>query len=159
DHSQEGVDYHLVQIVGGQELRLSPDVRGDLGDIVLPADPAYEDIDIRIRATKVFDPSEHRDTQTNLLDAVLPLKVRARLDLPVSLAASPIVGFGEGAVVRIDNTQASVEYIPYVRAVPDSEFVFGAGGAGLLAVDVEGAPSVYVKSPPEHPIWQDIEGF
>lgn len=162
DRSQEGVDYYLLQIVGGQERRLSPDVRGDQGNIVLrvvdAASAASEDADLRIRATKVFDPSENRQTQTALLDAVLPLKVRARRDLPVRLEPAPIVGFKENATVRIDNTQASTRYSLYLRSVPDRDFMFAAG-PGRLAVDVEGAPRVFVQRPSELELWSDLEGF
>ena len=158
--SQEGVDYRLVWIAGGQEQRLSPDVRGNLGDIVLRTDnPVTEDVDLRLRATKVFDPSENRPTQTDLLDTVLPLKVRARLDLPVALTPAPIVAYGEGIAVQIGNTQASARYIVYLRAVSDRDFVFTAGGTGLLGVNVEGAPRVQVTRPPQRPIWEDLGGF
>src|SRR5436853_94978 len=81
------------------------DVRGNLHTITLRTGPIYEDVDIRIRATKTFDPSEHRATQTALLDAVLPLRVRANTALAVALAPTPIGGFGQPATVKIANTQ------------------------------------------------------
>ncbi|HEX8113250.1 MAG TPA: hypothetical protein VF516_36215, partial [Kofleriaceae bacterium] len=159
DHSQEGVDYHLVQITGTQEKPVSPDVRGNLGNIALTADAATEDVDLRIRATKVFDPSEHRDTQTALLAIVLPLRVRARLDLPVAPEPSALIDFRATPSVRIDSTQASASYALYVRAVSDRDYVFSAPVPGLLAADVDGAPRVYVTRPPQRPIWQDGDGF
>jgi hypothetical protein len=159
DHSQEGVDYHLVQFAGGEEQTLSPDERGNQGDIFLLADAVSEDVDLRICATKVFDPSEKRPQETGLLNAVLPLKVRARRDLTVVVEPSPILDFGENATVRIDNTQASTRYSVYVRAVSDSDFVFTAGGSELLGVDVEDAPRVNVRRPPELEVWEDLAGF
>jgi hypothetical protein len=160
DNSQEGVDYRLVQLVGEQEQTLSDDVRGTGSLIELLAKPASEDVAIRIRATKVFDPSENLPTQTDLLKAVLPLKVRARRDLPVSLEPSPIVDFKGKAVVRIDNTQASTQYLLYVRDVSDSDFVFGTtGGLGLLGVDVAGEPRVHVQRPPQQELWENLAGF
>ncbi|WP_437316198.1 hypothetical protein [Sorangium sp. So ce385] len=153
DHSQEGVDYRLVRLdgEGGEEQALSEDVRGDLSDIVLLARPVREDLDLRIRAT--------RETHTALLDIVLPLKVRARTDLPVALEPSSVVNFGEGAALRIESTQTSASYMLYVGAVPDRDFVFGAGGPELLAADVEGEPRVHVRRPPQRPIWEDLDGF
>lgn len=159
DHSQEGVDYQLIQVADDQELSLSPVVRGNQGDIVLLTEPVSEDVDIQIRATKTFDASEERPAEKKLLKAVLPLKVRARRDLTVSLEPSPIAGFGENAVVRIDNTQESTRYGLYVRAVLDSDFVFNAEGSELLAVDVKDAPRVYVRRPSLLELWKDLEGF
>lgn len=159
DRSQEGVDYRLVRSANLQDPELSPDVRGNLGDIVLLANAATEDVDLRILAIKVFDPSQPSLTQRSLLNIVLPLKVRARRDLPVSLEPSAIVDFSGNTAVRIDNTQTSTRYQLYLRAVSDSDFVFGAGGPGLLAVDVEGAPRVYTQRPPLRERWEDFAGF
>jgi hypothetical protein len=49
----------------------------------------------------------------------------------------------------------------YVRAVSDSDFVFSTESTELelLAVDVAGVPSVYVESPPQQKLWEDLEGF
>ncbi|MFC1794572.1 hypothetical protein ACFL3Q_13395, partial [Planctomycetota bacterium] len=78
ENSQEGVDYKLVHFrvaQSGEELEevdLSvADVRGDLHNIIATTKSVYEDTDIRIRATKTFDPSEERDSQTVLLGALL----------------------------------------------------------------------------------------
>jgi hypothetical protein len=129
-----------------------------LSNIVLTAYAVSEDVDLRIRATKTFDPSEDRPTDTDLLDAVLPLKVEARRDLSITAEPS-IVDYSGNAVVRIDNTQVSARYIVYVRAVSDGDFVFGAtSGAGCLAVNVENVP-VHVRRAPVCDIWEDLEGF
>lgn len=158
DRAQEGVDYHLVQIAGGQELRLSPDVRGDLGDIRLVAEAATEDVLLRVRATKVFDPSEHRPTQAALLDAVMPLAVRARVDRTVAVEPAALVAWDGAAAVRIDASQASAAYSVYARAVPDRDYR-RAARPGLLAADVDGAPRVYVARPPSGELWQELAGF
>jgi hypothetical protein len=159
DHSQEGVDYHLLQIVDGDERRLSADVRGNLGDIVLSGQPADEDLDLRIRATKQFDPSEHQETQSDLLEIALPLKVRARPDLAVALEPSSLIDFDADATVRIDSTQANTAYSLYVRAVSDRDFVFDTAVPGLLAADVDGEPRVYVVRPPQPSTWEELNGF
>jgi hypothetical protein len=160
DLSQEGVDYHLLSTVNGNETKLSPMVRGRQADaIVLETEAVAEDVDLRIRATKVFDPSENRPTQTDLLEVVLPLKVRANLAPPVSVKSTPIVGYGKGAVIQIQGTQPSASYHLYLRAALDSDFVFEASAEEQLGVDVENEARVLVRRPPKHPIWHDIEGF
>lgn len=180
DHSQEGVDYHLV-IRDPQEQRLSVDVRGNLDDIVITTEPIHEDLDLSIRATKVFDPSEKRPTHTELLEIVLPLKIRTRVDLPVSTEPSSLVDHGAGAIVRIDDTQTDAEYRLHVRDVGDSigrirgdqqasiehsRFirVVSDGGSGpdelqFVAADVDSEPRVYVLRPPWRSVWEDFEGF
>ena len=159
DHSQEGVDYHLLQIVGGAERRLSDDVRGNLGDIVLSGEPVHEDLELRIRATKQFDPSEHRETQTDLLEIALPLEVQARADLAVAVEPSSVIDFDAEATVRIDSTQVDATYSLYLRTVSDRDFVFDTAVAGLLAADVDGEPRVHVVRPPQPPIWEELDGF
>lgn len=157
--SQEGVDYHVVRRSGQTETALSADVRGDLGDIALLVKGAQEDVDLRIRATKTFDPAENRPPQTALLDIVLPLKVRARRDLAVALEPGAIVDFGANATVRVDGTQASASYSVYVGPARDADFVFGSADPALLGVDVPGEPRVTVIRPKDAPIWEDLPGF
>jgi hypothetical protein len=165
DSSQEGVDYRLVHGAPGQEQELSQaDVRGNLRTIVLQTRPVYEDIDIQIRATKTFerseDRTENRETRTDLLEAILPLKVRARRDIPLDVAPSPVIDFDHQATVRLGETQRSASYQLYIRAIPDGDFVFpGDPAAEVLQVDVDGEPRVQVRRPPRAAVWQDMEGF
>ncbi len=166
ERSQEGVDYRLIALGGAggsqtpAEVTLSaPDVRGNLHTIVLRTKPIFEDVDIRIRATKTFDPSERRPSQTALLDCVLPLRVRANMALPVALVPAPIVGFKQPATVKIANTQMSTTYQLYVRPVRDREFVRQpAPDAELISVGVSGAPDVRVRRPAGG-IWAAPEGY
>ena len=88
--SQEGVDYSLVIVSANSEVVVSQqDVRGNLGTVVLTSTALTVDTQLHVRATKRFDPSEGRQTQTALLDVVLPLMVRADTGLSVSVTQSP----------------------------------------------------------------------
>jgi hypothetical protein len=167
EHSQEGVDYRLVafQAIGSdresKEVLLSTaDVRGDLGSIVLRTQPIREDTDIRIRATKIFDPSERRETQTGLLDAVLPLKVRANAALALSVEPAQIIDFNTPASIKIAGTQSSATYQLYIRSIPDQDFVRQAKpGAEVITVVVVKEPVVQVRTPPRGAVWVAPEGF
>ena len=166
--SQEGVDYRLVYFKPGQpvkEEKLShgADVRGDLHDIVLSTGPINEDqdIDIRIRAAKTFDPSERKSTLTNLLDIVLPLKVRAKRTLQVSVEPSPIIDYKQDASVKIAGTQKSAKYRLYFRAIPDRDFVHRTD-TGLEVIKVReprGKAEVQIRKPVQADVWQEPEGY
>ncbi|WP_217995265.1 hypothetical protein, partial [Methylogaea oryzae] len=144
--TQEGVDYQLVRVDGKKETVLSASARGNLGAILLQADGVTEDFDIRVRATKTFDPSEHKPTQTSLLDAVLPLKVRANPAAAVTVAA-PILVYGGSASVAIDKSQASANYQLLQRAIADAEFIHGGTDPKAIKVAVAGQADVLVRSP------------
>lgn len=160
DSSQEGVDYELVDAADEQTVLSTESVRGDLKTIVLTTRPITEDIDIRIRATKEFDPSEGRDTQVAMLDIVLPLKVRANPELPVSVAGGSILGYGRDAVIELASTQRSVQYQLYIRDIRDQELLYGeAAQAGELSVAVPGQSPVRVARPERREVWHDIERF
>ncbi len=167
ENSQEGVDYRLVyfkEVETGQapqEVTLSvADERGDLHNIILTTSPLYEDTDIRIRATKTFDPSERRATQTALLEAILPLKVRANPALPVSVEPSPIIDFNQPATIKIANTQRSATYQLYLRFIPDRDFVHQTiPDAEVIKVTVEGEPDVQVRQPVRDAIWIAPAGY
>jgi hypothetical protein len=165
-NSQEGVDYRLVSFADAspgtepKETEVSvATVRGDLRNIVLRSKALFEDTDIRIRATKVFDPSENRPTQTALLDIVLPLKVRANPALPVSVEPG-IVDFNQQATITVANTQRSARYQLYIRKIPDRDFVRATVPATqVLKVSVTGKPDVQVRKPPRGDTWSTPDGY
>ncbi|NOY84464.1 MAG: hypothetical protein GXO96_06540 [Nitrospirae bacterium] len=180
--SQEGVMYRLVYFEDDTELILSEvDVLGTLNDIVLSTQAVYEDTDIRIRATKTFDPAEGRETQTALLDLMLPLKVRANTALEVFIEPTEVIDFKASTSLKISNTQTSARYQLFTRQVADADFVFNdsAGiprvvvgresgdwnmtleetGKTLLVVDKGEGETVQVAIDPLEPLWQVPEGF
>jgi hypothetical protein len=162
ENSQEGVDYHLVYVTeSAEEVVLSEPKRGDLGNIKLRSDPVTEDIEIRIRATKTFDPSEERETETDLLKAVLPLKVRANPDLPLSLDPAPLIGYQQPLSIKIDGTQERVKYQLYVRTIRDRHFYpHLCPKEELIPVSVEGEPqSVQVCRPAWEELWTTPDDF
>lgn len=162
EHSQEGVDYRLVSISEGkEEIIFSEDeVRGNLGNIVLQSKPPYEDTDIRIRATKTFDPSENRESQTDLLDVVLLLKVRANPAMQVSVDPAPLIGYKQDAIIKIADTQRRAKYRLYLRTIPDRDFVHRAvPGSEVLKVSVQGEPDVQIRKPERPEVWQEPEDY
>jgi len=144
EQSQEGVDYSLSVLSGGQETVVSQQsVRGNLGTIVLTSNPVQEDVELRVRATKRFDASEHRQDQTALLNAKMPLMVRARTDLAASVQPSPLP-FGRDAAIVIAGTQTSARYVAYIRTLCDADFAYGqAPDPSLLPVNA----NIQVKAP------------
>ncbi|MFN8459462.1 MAG: hypothetical protein U0401_33230 [Anaerolineae bacterium] len=167
ENSQEGVDYHLIYFKAAtrgqkpEEVVFSEaKVRGDLHNIKLTTLPVYEDTDIRIRATKTFDPSEHRATQTTLLDTILPLRVRANSALPLSVEPSTIIDFNQPATIKLANTQPSVTYQLYLRAIPDRDFIHQPiADATVIKVKVAGEPDVQVLKPARDEVWLPPEGY
>jgi hypothetical protein len=144
EESQEGVDYNLAVVTGDKEVVVSQqDVRGNLDTIVLKTKPVGEDVELRVRATKRFDPSEGRQDQTALLDLKMPLMVRARTDLAVSAQPIPL-GFGKDAAVVIAGTQVSARYVAYIRTLADQDFAYGLPpNPSLLPVN----PNIQVMAP------------
>lgn len=163
-NSQEGVDYRLIHFqpaAGGKQAEVTISVAtvvGNLHDITMRTQPLSEDIDIRIRATKTFDPSEQRATQTVLLDVVLPLKVRANPALPVVVAPSSIIDFNTPATLNIGNTQRSARYQIFVRTLRDREFI-RRPDPDVITVPVEGAEAVHVQKPVGNEVWMTPDGF
>ena len=165
--SQEGVDYRLVALkkkAGSSELEevlLSGEpVRGTNRDIVLPSHAVREDTDIRIRATKTFDPGENLPEDTELLEVVLPLKIRANPDLAVAVVPAAIVDHGQDATLTISETQESAVYRLYVRSVADRDYVHRSIDASkAIKVPVSGEPDVQVVKPERSETWQEQEGY
>jgi len=158
--SQEGVDYQLVVIDGDHEAVVSEaDVRGDLHNIRLETAGFPEDTNFRIRATKVFDESEDRETQTQLLDVELVLKVRANTGNPITLR-DEIIGYDSAPVLRIGNSQSSARYVVYACSIPDADWIRGsAADDGLVRVSVPDEEAVAIVRPPYQVLWQAPADF
>ena len=165
--SQEGVDYQLVALKKKndnsepEEVVLSDEpVRGTRRDIVLQSHAVHEDTDIRIRATKTFDPGEDLPEDTKLLKVVLPLKVRANPDLPIVVVPAAIIEHGQDATLKIAETQESAVYRLYVRSVADRDYVHRSVNASeVIKVPVPGEPDVQVVKPERPETWQEQEGY
>ena len=158
DGSQAGVHYSVLD--SAKDVISKEDQVGNLAKLTLHTLAILEDTDVRIRATKPFDPSENMDPKTGLLDVVLPLKVRARTDVPVAVAPSPVVGYGQDAAIKIGQTQASVTYRLYVHRILDGEFVHGETKDPVILVKTEGDPVQVRFHPPSPPaIWADTPGW
>lgn len=161
ENSQEGVVYQLVALEGAKkEVVLSTEsVTGNLKAVELTTQAVFEDVDIRIRATKTFDPSEKRQTETSLLDVVLPLKVRANQGVAVK-ASDSIVDFKQPATIKVAKTQKNVTYTLYARSIPERDFVRAAvSTSAIVKVRVGGEPDVQVSVPPLELEWRTPEGY
>jgi len=147
ERAQEGVDYQLVKVDGKTEIALSLVVRGDSKTITLETKAVVtEDIDIRIRATKTFEKSEKKATQTDLLIIVLPLKVRANPAVAVSVPA-PIIDYAGAASIKVESSQASACYQVLTRSIADDEFIRGAAAGPVLTVAVPNQDNVVLPRP------------
>lgn len=163
-NSQEGVDYQLVYLTDpeDEETRIplsAGTVRGNLHNITITTRPVTEDIDIRIHATKTFDDGG-RDVESDLLDVVLPLKVRANPALAVTIQPENIIGYESNARIVIAGTQRSARYRLFVRTMPDRDFIHGSGFPGpVIRVPVPNEPDVQVRQPPRKPEWLTPGGY
>lgn len=120
--SREGrLEMTQVNLVRGTGPRDRQNAGVSDSEINLVAIPMHDDTDIRIRATKIID-IDDRETETDLLDVVLPLKVRANPDLQISLNPG-VVDFGKATQLTIDATQAEVIYRVYHRPLRDREVI------------------------------------
>jgi hypothetical protein len=153
-NSQEGVVYKLVSIEDenqgqtGNEIIVSErGIRGDLSDIVLTSKPIHEDVDIRIRATKTFDPSENRPEESALLEAILPLRVRANPGLDIS-TTSDISDYDASVKIRISNSQLSASYQVYIGEIADQDYIHPVNfNDQLYRVHTAGQPEVQILTP------------
>jgi hypothetical protein len=151
-NSQEEVDYRLVYFrapASGQqeeEVELSEEKQGNLHNLTLTTKPVEEDMEIHIRATRTFDASEGSETQSTLLAAVLPLRVRANPELPVTVDPTAVIDYLTTATVTVGNTQPTVRYRLLSRPLTDHDFVRQPGQDGI-AVVVEGEETVQIRRP------------
>ena len=144
EKAQEGVDYQLRTT---NDAGLSASVRGNGGTIVLETTAIVtEDMDIRIRATKTFEKSEKKATQTDFLTTILPLKVRANPAVGV-LVAELIIDYSGGASIKIKSSQASARYQLLTRSIADHEFIRDAVAGAVLTVAVPKQPNIVLPIP------------
>ncbi len=169
--AQEGVDYQLV--VPGADPRdetldtvLSvEEVRG-LGEqvtIQLQSVALREDTELRIRATKKYSLSEGRQTERELLEIVMPVKVRANQALGVAIKGSPLIPYNRGATVVIAETQESASYQLFIRRIRDLEFLrlpSALASAPHITVATEGeGAEVAIRRPPPRLRWRRPSGY
>ena len=138
------------------------DRRGNLRNILLTTEPVLEDLDIRIRATKIFDASEKRESQTDLLKVTLPLKIQANPAVAVTPAPTPIVDYEQSAGIKIANTQSSAVYQLYIRSVPDSDFIHTHKDnidIDTVEVTVSNEHIARIRKPAQNDDWKPLNGF
>lgn len=157
--AQEGVDYELVSLDGDEVTPRSPRVvrgKGEHTTVTIESDALHEDVDLRVRATKTFTGLEDRATEIIILDAILPVRVRANTEL--STVATPVVPFGGESSVRIDGTQKSARYQLFARPVSDREFT-AIGTDTTADVPVAGEATVHLVRPAWDQVWRSPAGF
>lgn len=138
--SQPGVVYRLV-LADGATVVSQADVRGDRGNIVLRTRPITEDTELRVLALRDFDASLGQAPQQSLLDAVLPVVVRANAELTVTLSPGVIIDYNGSATVTIENAEPGVAYRLYARAILDREFAYHGPAKDLIEVAGELLPA------------------
>jgi len=157
--AQEGVDYELVSLDGDQIIPRSAGVvrgKGEGATVTIESEPLSEDFDLRVRATKTFSGLENRATEIIILDAVMPVRVRANTEL--STVATPIVPLGGESSVRIEATQKSATYQLFARPAWDREFT-AVGSDTTADVPVPGEPTVHLLRPAWDQVWRLPAGF
>lgn len=155
--SQEGVRYQLFPAKDHSQPALSEEITGEGSgrSIVILSHNITEDMDIHVLASKTLHaPPGNENEQSNWLDTVLPLKVRANPGL--STTTTPILAWGERPNTKIQATQTTASYRAFRHKITDEEFVFGNGHGELLKTSVPDYPDVQVKAPAWQAIWQDV---
>jgi hypothetical protein len=109
--------------------------------IILTIKEVTEDVQL-----KIFARNLNKD-ETTLLDIELSLGVRANAALAVSLESS-VLDYDTNAIIKIANSQASVQYCAFVRAIADNVFIRGDRTAvQQLSVKVSETSTVLIKAP------------
>ncbi len=161
DGAQEGVDYDLVSVENGKLVARSlAQVRGKGEGITVSIDSTAlrEDLVLRVRATKKFTVAEARNTEVELLEALLPVKVRADPTVAVTALAA-VIDHGKAAAIRVATTQVSATYQAYVHIVRDREFILTNPPASSVAIKLRDGHLVAIQRPPRADVWSDIAGF
>jgi hypothetical protein len=166
--SQEGVTYQIIQNAEPEDLKdpskdvvLSQNVVvGTSGTIVLRTKPIKEDIDLRVRGTKITGTPANPIVRTAVLDVVMPLRVRANRAAGAQLNPA-VVPFGGSSTLRIGTTQTSAFYQLYRGRIRDLHFVFGGDpwNRPTITVNADGRNVVLVRPLRPAHAWEDIQGF
>lgn len=168
--AQAAAQYQLVyKDANGTQVTTSP-VMGTGADIDLVTRPLLEDTQVRVRATRTFDPAEGRTNLVALLDVVLTLAVRANPALALSIEGisqdgSPLVDPTGTATLTVFGSQPSVTYSAYRRLLLDRDFVIGGTGEpNQLTITVPKSDDVLehqvlVRAPPQPNPFQVQSGY
>ena len=140
--SQEGVVYEVIdnaqRLLDPKEQKpLSAAVTGTSDPIVLTLSSRVgEDLDLTVRASLKRKRGQALSEQQKVLDAVLPLRVRAnpavplRLEAPVMAPNAPaVVVIGDPAGAGESGSQSSVRYQLWARPLADEDWRFESPAA------------------------------
>lgn len=155
--SQEGVDYSLRDAAAPDAV-LSDAVTGTSGDILLTLPRASADLDLRLHATKLVGDPNRPQRHEALLDAVLPLRVRADPS-PAAVVEPLTVDFGAGALVQLATSQAGTRYRVWRRSVQDAEYWFPSDGPAATLAHPGDTRQVQVRWTAPVPAWEPPAGF
>jgi len=155
--SQEGVHYELRDHAHPERV-LSAEVTGTSGTITLTLARATEDIDLRVRGSRVVGPTDNPELRESLLDAVLPLRVRADPGIVATLAEW-VVPYGGSTVLTLRSGQAGTSYQAWLRPVRDIEFVFDAQSAKPVITLPGESGLLRIERPPRTTVWQALNGY
>ncbi|MCA9689771.1 MAG: hypothetical protein KC636_09180 [Myxococcales bacterium] len=161
DGAQEGVEYELVTVEGGELVTRSAAKvrgRGPQETITIATTTLREDCVLRVRAHKTFDMAAERDATTELLTATLPVCVRA--DPSIEVAAPAVVDYAQPFAVQLATSQASARYQLFSRSVLDRELRRDGVEARdtVTAAPGDGAP-LSITRPEPAAIWSTPDRF
>lgn len=153
--SQEGVEYQLVDAADTNRVLSQQIVVGTSGTIVLRTTPIAEDVDLRVRGSRLVGDPKSPELRTALLTLVLPLRVRADRSPAVDLTPT-IIAHAGATTLRLAATQKSAEYRVFHRRIRDREVVF-ADPPPAPTIDVkDGDRTIRIASPTDTAVWQQL---
>lgn len=127
DGSQEGNAMYSLLRDADKAVVSSAAVVGTGKTIAIDSVALTEDLVLRVQVARVFD-------DTKLLDAAMPVKVRANPALTVTATSNAYIkAAGETLTIEVANSQTSVSYRAYKRTLGDTDF-FGARPANAPTV-------------------------
>jgi len=152
--TQAGARYALLND-RGQEVSLAS-VMGNGGEISLSTQPMHEDTVLRVRAIRDTDLPEGQPILQAMLDAELPVGVRANPAVAIAVVGSAVHDPGSAVTIRIANSQRSVTYTAYACALFDADFPRQMSSeVSILRVPVSDSEEIYVRAPDHPAAWRD----